>query len=163
MCLAEQGVERMRKQEKSNFSPPALGGSSLLVVFAVLSLTIFALLSLSTVRADQRLGEASAKAVADYYAADCRAQEILASLRAGKPAEGVELAEETLEHGDEDSAPRQLYSYQVPISENQVLWVVVELTGSGGYVIHRWQAVAAGQWQGQEGLDVYIEAQDTAD
>ena len=72
----------MQKKGNSDFSPPAVGGISLLVVFAVLCLTVFALLSLSTVRADARLSEASAQAVADYYAADCQAQEILAQLRA---------------------------------------------------------------------------------
>ena len=55
---------------KEQFSPPALGGSSLLVVFAVLALTVFALLSLSTVRADARLGDAATEAVSGYYAAD---------------------------------------------------------------------------------------------
>ena len=56
----------MERRTKERFSPPALGGSSLLVVFAVLCLTVFALLSLSTVRADGRLGDAAADAVAGY-------------------------------------------------------------------------------------------------
>ena len=37
--------------KKERFSPPAVGGVSLLVVFAVLCLTIFALLGLATVQA----------------------------------------------------------------------------------------------------------------
>ena len=41
------------------FTPPMVGGSSLLVIFAVLCLTIFTLLTLSTVQADTRLSEAS--------------------------------------------------------------------------------------------------------
>ena len=86
----KQLFRTMPRRPEGKFSPPALGGSSLLVVFAVLSLTVFALLSLSTVRADQRLGEASAKAVADYYAADLKAQEILADLREGKQVENVD-------------------------------------------------------------------------
>lgn len=132
----------MRKQEKSNFSPPALGGSSLLVVFAVLSLTIFALLSLSTVRADQRLGDASAKAVADYYAADAQAQEILARLRLGEVPEGVEA------RGD-------LYAYTCPISDTQALTVEVRLE-DGAYTVQRWQSVSTVQWQSQEALNVYV-------
>ena len=73
----------MDERKQAELSPPPVGGASLLVVFAVLCLTVFALLSLSTVRANGRLSEASAQAVADYYAADCAAQEILARLRAG--------------------------------------------------------------------------------
>ena len=82
--MAQQSKPRER------FSPPAVGGISLLVVFAVLCLTVFALLALTTVQADNRLADASAKAVTDYYAADCRAQEILARLRNGERPEGVE-------------------------------------------------------------------------
>ena len=40
----------MAERKREGFAPPALGGSSLLVAFAVLALTMFALLSLSTVR-----------------------------------------------------------------------------------------------------------------
>ena len=51
----------MDKQKQVQVSPPPVGGASLLVVFAVLCLTVFALLSLSTVRANERLSEASAR------------------------------------------------------------------------------------------------------
>ena len=64
--------------------PPPIGGASLLAAFAVLCLTVFALLSLSTVRADDRLGKATVQAVTDYYAADLEAQTILARLRNGE-------------------------------------------------------------------------------
>lgn len=50
----------MNKEDR--FSPPAVGGISLLVAFAVLCLTVFALLSLSTVQAQKRLSDASHKA-----------------------------------------------------------------------------------------------------
>ena len=62
-------------------APPAVGGSSLLVIFSVLCLTVFALLSLSTVQASGRLSSTSAQAVAAYYQADSQAEAILARLR----------------------------------------------------------------------------------
>ena len=52
----------MDERKQAELSPPPVGGASLLVVFAVLCLTVFALLSLSTVRANGRLSEASAQA-----------------------------------------------------------------------------------------------------
>ena len=61
------------------------GGSSLLVIFAVLCLTVFALLTLSTVKADLRLADAAVHSVMEYYSADCAAEEILAI--AGKAGE----------------------------------------------------------------------------
>ncbi|MBD5133272.1 MAG: hypothetical protein HDT38_02190 [Clostridiales bacterium] len=92
----------MAERKREGMAPPALGGSSLLVAFAVLALTVFALLSLSTVRADVRLADASAKAVEDYYAADVKAQEILARLRNGETVEGVESIEPTLTQKDRE-------------------------------------------------------------
>lgn len=87
----------MAERKREGMTPPALGGSSLLVAFAVLALTVFALLSLSTVQADVRLADASAQAVSDYYAADCEAQEILARLRSGETVEGLKALEPTPE------------------------------------------------------------------
>ena len=60
-----------------------VGSSSLLVIFAVLCLTVFALLGLSTVLADSRLLTNSSKMVMAYYSADTQAEEILAQLRQG--------------------------------------------------------------------------------
>ena len=39
-------------KSRKHFSPPMVGGSSLLVIFAILCLTIFTLLALSTAQAD---------------------------------------------------------------------------------------------------------------
>lgn len=126
------------KREKERFSAPATGGVSLLVVFAVLCLTVFALLSLATVQADVRLAEASARSVKAYYAADCRAQELLARLKNGEFPEDVYLEGEH-------------YVYEVPISDSQKL--AVEL--SRDFTVLRWQAVSAREWENDETLDIW--------
>ncbi len=131
----------MRAEKQGHFSPPAVGGISLLVVFAVLCLTVFALLSLSTVRADERLSLASAQAVSDYYAADGAAQEILARLQGGEMPEGVRR------EGD-------FYTYSCEISQTQRL--VVELERRDGYfAVVRWQAVPAETWRADGSLSVW--------
>ena len=139
----------MAQQDRSRerFSPPAVGGISLLVAFAVLCLTVFALLALTTVQADNRLADASAKAVADYYAADCQAQEILARLRNGERPEGVEFSGSGLLHAQ----------YVVPISDTQELQVSVILKGTADqeYVIERWQAAPSVEWESDESLDLW--------
>lgn len=137
----------MAERKRESFTPPALGGSSLLVVFAVLALTVFALLSLSTVRADARLGDAAAEAVRDYYAADCQAQEILARLRNGEKPEGVTFEGSGLLYA----------SYSVPISDTQELQVRVCLKGISGAdcTIERWQAVPVGEWSPDDSLNVW--------
>lgn len=130
----------MRKRERGDFTPPAVGGASLLVAFAVLCLTMFALLSLSTVRADDRLSQASAQAAEAYYAADCEAQEILARLRAGEVPDGV-------------SFDGSVYSYECPISESQTLAVEVFFR-DGEYTVLRWQSVPMAVWDVDE--DLYL-------
>lgn len=142
----------MPDKRRERFSPPAVGGISLLVVFAVLCLTVFALLALTTVQADKRLADASAQAVADYYAADCAAQEILARLRNGERPEGVEIIDRLGGH----YAAR----YAVPISDTQELRVEVELLedwadGGWRWQVVRWQAVPTGEWEGDESLDIW--------
>ena len=131
-----------KPRQRDHLSAPATGGISLLTVFAVLALTVFALLSLSTVRADERLSQASAQALRDYYAADNGAQEILARLRAGEVPLDV-----TIDGG--------IYSYAVPISENQELQVELRVEGSI-YTVLKWQAVSLGDWEEVEGeLDLW--------
>ncbi len=138
-------------EEKKRFSPPTVGGSSLLVIFAVLCLTVFALLSLSTVQADDRLGRASAEAVSGYYEADTRAEAILARLRGGERLEGVDFATSAADPG------RTTVSYACAISETQALRVrVVFPNGLGDdYEIEEWQAVSTADWEPEDGITVW--------
>lgn len=129
----------MHNREKTTF--PLIGISSLLVIFAVLCLTVFALLSVSTVRADQRLRDRAAAAAEGYYAADCMAEEILARLRSGERPAHVEEAD-------------GVFRYACAISETQALAVEVAVTGTD-YTVLRWQAVSTADWQADESLPVW--------
>ena len=143
----------MTEKKREGFAPPALGGSSLLVVFAVLALTVFALLSLSTVRADVRLGDATEKMVSGYYAADVKAQEILAKLRTGAPLpEDVEFEATISDYPDHSET---IFSYAVPISDTQELQVEVLVKPDGSYQVRRWQAAAVGDWTFDDSLDLW--------
>lgn len=116
---------------------PMPGGSSLLVIFSVLCLTVFALLTLTTVQAEQRLSQRAARSVTDYYAADLQAQTILARLR------------EESAHGEGEEV-----TYTCPISEDQELLVRVYLEG-GDYEILCWQSRNIEDWQEDTTLDVW--------
>ena len=142
----------MTERKREIFSPPAVGGISLLVAFAVLCLTVFALLSLTTVQADGRLADASAQAVEEYYDADCRAQEILARLRNGETP--VEVTSHLEDSWHDPGMTR--YTYEVPISDTQELQVevLVDEVGSG-YSVQRWQAAPTGEWEIEESLELW--------
>ena len=129
----------MRKQQR--FFPPAVGGSSLLVIFAVLCLTVFALLSVSTVQAQRRLADSANQTVTGYYAAECSAHEILAELRSGKNPAAV-------------SREGDIYTYACRITDNQALAVRVEVKGAE-YRILRWQAVSTADWEADNRLPVF--------
>ena len=116
----------MRERESRRFSPPVVGGSSLLIIFAVLCLTVLAMLSLSTAQNNAKMSRASADSVTAYYAADTQAEEILARLRGGEMPDGV-IAE------TDGGGTR--YEYTVPISDTQVLSVTVYLEGTDWKVL----------------------------
>jgi len=135
----------MKKREQ--MSIPATGGSSLLVIFAVLCLTVFALLSLNTVLAEKRISEASAQQVQDWYRADLQAQEIFAGLRRGETLPGV-------------TQTGTQYAYTVPISRHRRLEVRVK-EENGSWEVLSWQTVAQPEevqetlpvWQGEDGSE----------
>ena len=127
-------------EKRDQFAPPAVGGSSLLVIFAVLCLTVFALLSLSSVQAQQRQADAATSAVIDYYDADLQAQEIYARLRGGNAVEGVRE-----ENG--------IYAYEISISQRQILMVRLEKNDNTWNVL-RWEAVPV-ESEPDESLDVW--------
>ena len=133
----------MRKQE--SFSPAAVGGSSLLVIFAVLCLTVFALLSLSSVQAERRLADAATQSVVDYYEADLRAQKIVARLRNGEAVAGLE---------EKDGK----YEFEVPISGRQSLSVALTRQ-ENDWAIVRWQAVTV-EGELDDSLDVWKGSED---
>jgi len=127
--------------EKRSFSFPVIGVSSLLVIFSVLCLTVLALLCVSTVQADQSLSQRSARAVEAYYHADCKAEQILAQLRAGQQPPEVQE-----ENG--------VFRYACPISDTQTLYVELTLDGSN-YNILRWQTMSTADWQPDDRLPVW--------
>lgn len=122
-------------------SAPAVGASFLLVIFAVLCLTVFALLSISTVQADKRLSDASTNAVLAYYKADCEAERLFSLLRSGALPDGVIVCDD-------------IYYYTCPISDTQSLEVELSRCGSDWTVL-RWQAVSTAQWEVDDSMEIW--------
>lgn len=112
-------------------APPAVGGASLLVIFAVLCLTVFSLLSLTTVLAERREADASREAYLDWYAADLQAQETFARLRQGQIPEGVAVRE-------------NVYRYTCPVDAVRHLEVALEYK-NGRWTVLRWQTAAVAE------------------
>ena len=127
--------------KERRMSTPVVGGSSLLVIFAVLCLTVFALLGLSTVQAGGRLSQTMADSVSAYYEADCMAEEIYARLRAGEMPAEVTRVEDT-------------YTYACPVSDTNELQVELYKDGDQWNVI-RWKTVSVVEWESDDSLNLW--------
>lgn len=130
--------------KKTNIPAP-VGGSSLLVIFSVLCFSVFSMLVLATVKADERLADAGFEAVTAYYEADCEAERILGELRAGVVEDGV-------------ARNGSVYTYQCPVNDTQCLSVEVEIDGES-YEIHEWKLQGTAEWEPEE----YVELLDIED
>ncbi len=115
-------------ETKKRAQMPTVGGTSLLVIFAVLCLTTFSVLSIATAEADARGARVSAGAVRSFYDADLEAEEIFSRIRAGEMPEGVTF-------------DGNIYSYTCKISETQTLFVEIEAK-DGTFTVLRWQAAS---------------------
>lgn len=99
-----------------------IGLASLLTVLAVLCIGIFAILTFTTAKMDDRLSKISATAVEGYYNAEYEAQQIIANIRNGNIQEKSENDE---------------YTFTCEISDNRKLEVTVEIKGND-YKIINW-------------------------
>jgi hypothetical protein len=129
-----------------------VGSASLVMVFTVLCLTIFAVLSVVTARNEWNLAKKSADAVTAYYAADSRAAEILAAVRADydgafRGPDGAAAAVETIDG-------RECLSYRVPVDARQELCVLLYAENGAVRVAH-WAVEASGTWTPAESVDVW--------
>ncbi len=112
------------------------GVTSLAMILCVLCLSVFAVLTYSVARREQRLCEMTAAYTAAYYEADRLAAEWAAAL----PTDG--------------SADGQTVRASFPAGGEQVL--EVELRGNGnGYEVLRWQMVYAGEWKAKETIEIW--------
>jgi len=125
-----------------------VGGASIVMVFSVLCLTIFAVLSLVTARNAWALSTRAADAVAGYYAADSLAVEIYDVLRAS----------ETMPESVLGVAVRRVSGdcmrYLVPIDENQALCVLLRREGEDLRILE-WSVQNSGEWNPHDRILVW--------
>jgi len=120
------------------------GAVSLVMIFCVMCLAVFAVLTLATADREARLSDMTAQNAADYYEADCAATAIVAALAQGETAPAdVEVA------WDGDTA-----SFLLPAGESQGLDVAVSVK-DGKCEILRWQTVYTGNWEPDSSLAVW--------
>ena len=124
------------------------GAASLMTIFGVLCLTVFAVLTLSTAVGEAELSRGTADHAAAYYEADARAVRITAGLsQRPAEAEGIPIAYTETERGTEAS-------FSVPAGQNQALDIRVLLL-EDGYEILCWNSGYSGEWAVEDTIPVW--------
>ena len=141
----------MSKNKNSFFN---IGASSLLVIFFVLCLTVFAALSLSSAKNDYTLAEEMAGRTTDYYAASNEAEEIVAEIDAllslGEPLDSYHRNDIELE------IDGNIATFLIPVNDDQGLYVALDMTpkGSHYYEINEWKVIATTKWSGDDTMNL---------
>lgn len=154
------------KTRKTSYPPVNIGASLMLVIFIILCMVVFAVLSLSSALKDLDYSEKNALRTSSYYEASNRAEELLAqidTILAETPSreeriqklqtfENVTAAEEGFE---------LVVTYSVPIDEDEILQITLaapfqtpETHVSQRYTIRSWTQCSAAEWTGTQSLPV---------
>lgn len=139
------------------------GASLLLVVFLILCLVTFAVLTLSSAANDYEFSRKLAVRKAAYYEANNQAEYLLKEidqmLMEGKDWEqAVSLSTDTVlitADFDENNVP--VINYSVPLDDTQALSVCLELSptdaaGDNTYHIRKWQVVSITEWESDDSI-----------
>jgi hypothetical protein len=128
---------------------PGLGGTPIIMVFAILCLTIFAALTLSTASSEYNLSSKYAESVSEYYNADAEGVRFVAAIKksVGDEANADEYASaaEAIGAAVEKNDSGAVITRDIAVDDNQVLRIMLNADASGLRVVS-WKIVYIGTW-----------------
>ncbi len=122
-------------EKNSGISRALTGTTTLLAAFIVTVLMVFAMLSVSQASADARRAEIACQSSAGWYAADVKAQAILAELRTGSIP------------NDCTKTDSSTWSFSVPIDNTKEIAASVRINSDKTYEILSWQMRRTVPWE----------------
>ena len=136
-----------------------VGSASLILIFVVLCLAVFSLLTLNTAKGENELAEKTAASIAAYYQADAQAEILLSEIRAHLFA-GENLPDEIDNVTISISATQKDGSYRIaytlPLGETQLLSVLLRYDPARQNLdIQTWQVMLAAEWQAEDDFSVW--------
>lgn len=123
------------------------GAVSLMMIFCVLCLSVFAVLTLSTAVGEEKLTDLTAQRQREWYAADRQAAAAVAALSRGETPPDVDVAFTR-------EADGTLAEFTLPAGGEQILTVQVLLSGSG-YEILCWRTDYGGDWAADDSIEIW--------
>ena len=131
-----------------------VGSASIVLVFAVLCLTVFSLITLIVAKNNKSLADTEAKLVTNYYEADALAEKILAEIvEAGDIPDSVRGVE--IEKHWDMALEMDVASYICPLSDEKELYVKLAFDWDRIEVVN-WQMLDIGEWEFDDSLGVWI-------
>ena len=130
-----------------------VGSASIVLVFAVLCLTIFTVISFVPALTEERLAALEVQAVQEFFAADVRAEQVLGAILAADipPAYVGDITIGAYWNWDLLAA---IMNFSVPINEEMVLSVVVILWDDD-YIIQTWRVQNLYEWESDQRLNLF--------
>lgn len=133
-----------------------VGGASIIMVFSILCLTIFSVLTLITANSENTLAQKSADEVSAYYAADSKSVDKLAQIKSvvanQSSLEGISSAASALKTATVINGNTLYISYSEKINKGQDLSVKLSTDGSKIKVID-WKVVNTSNWEPSSNID----------
>ena len=135
-----------------------VGSSSIMLIFAVLCLTVFSLISLSVADTDKSLVDTEARLVTEYYEADEKAERILAEILSSGSVPGEIMGVSIDTEWDWDMIA-EVATFVCPISDVKDLVVKVAIS-EGDYDILVWKMVNTDDWVIDDSINVWTGGND---
>lgn len=151
--------EQTPEPAKNSKSGIGTGSVSLILIFAVLCLTIFTLLTLSSAKAEHDTSTKTAESIAAYYAADAKAEIVLASISAElKNKSTVPTMVNDIEISTQTENGINTISYTIPMDDSQIVSVILQHNSASGTIdILKWQIEMSAEWEAFDDFNVWLD------
>lgn len=154
----------MSKRKYPTFN---IGSSSMLVVFIILCLVTFSVLSVASANSDWKYSEKIADRTTDYYEASNKAEELLSQIdsklkqtyESYPTSYDLQVPQALAAIDGVDSSNFPSVSFSVPMNDTQALAVSLlvqtpEKAGDTFYSITSWKEISTEVWEGDEPLNL---------
>lgn len=157
----------MAKQE--NAYSAGIGSPSLILIFIVMCLVTFGMLSLTTAKSERNLAERNALAVKEYYRADCEGEAFYRMVsektaavckQSSDPEERRQLLSREL---GESYLPEQgIVNKDISMERSQALFIelVPQLDGNGKLLISQWKVIQTEDLEIDDSMPVWTGGED---
>lgn len=164
------------KKNKPTASFVNIGSSSLLIIFLIVSLVTFSVLSLSSARSDYSFSRKLASHKEEYYATSSKAEAVVSEIddtlseyaksfgensdgyyqKISETFSGMQIEGVTLSLTEKEQRPSILFS--VPMSDSQALNVELGITDYSNsetyYEVNAWQVISTEAWENDQSIQL---------